>query len=260
MATVPFTRSLPFVLRNALAKQTVRFTIAKVAAVPDPLSVQIDVGGNLAVVPRISSYTPTVGEAAYLLVGTSTMVAVGAVGGATAGQGPQGPPGPTGPAGATGPAGPQGATGAQGAQGVPGQPGPQGAKGDTGATGDTGPQGAKGDTGATGAPGATGAQGPKGDPGAQGPIGNTGSQGPKGDTGDTGPQGPTGPAGTGSLIRQGNGPPLNSLGNDGDFYMDVAAGPNNGGSFYGPKAAGAWPASVLRFLPRSTTYANLKGA
>jgi hypothetical protein len=107
-----------------------------------------------------------------------------------------GPKGATGATGATGPQGAKGATGATGASG------PQGAKGDTGATGATGPQGLKGDTGATGA---SGLQGLKGDTGA---TGATGPQGAKGDIGATWYAGLT--------------VPLDSLGSDGDFYLNNA--------------------------------------
>lgn len=75
-----------------------------------------------------------------------------------------------------------------------------------------GPKGDKGDAGAPGAPGA---------PGAQGPVG---PQGVKGDDGAT--------------IRSGAGAPSAGTGNDGDFYFDTTAG-----RLYGPKAAGAWPAT-----------------
>jgi len=59
-----------------------------------------------------------------------------------------------------------------------------------------------------------------GQPGAQGPIGATGPQGPTG-----GPAGPTGPAGTpGSVWRDGTGVPANSLGVNGDYYLNDATG------------------------------------
>jgi hypothetical protein len=55
-----------------------------------------------------------------------------------------------------------------------------------------------------------------GEPGQQGPIGATGPTGPSG-----GPAGPQGPAGTpGSVWRNGSGAPLNSLGVNGDYYLD----------------------------------------
>jgi hypothetical protein len=101
------------------------------------------------------------------------------------------------------------------------QTGPQGPAGQTGATGAQGPQGQ------TGQPGATGATGP------QGPQGATGAQGP------AGPQGTAGTAGTnGNTVLNGTGAPSASIGNDGDFYIDIAAD-----VLYGPKTEGAWPAT-----------------
>jgi hypothetical protein len=59
-----------------------------------------------------------------------------------------------------------------------------------------------------------------GQPGVQGPIG---PQGPQGGAG--GAQGPAGPPGApGSVWRNGNGVPANSLGVDGDYYLDDASG------------------------------------
>lgn len=72
--------------------------------------------------------------------------------------------------------------------------------------GQQGPAGVKGDTGDTGLQGANGIAGPKGD---------------KGDTGDAGAAGAQGIAG--SQIRFGSGAPSNSLGVNGDFYVDQTA-------------------------------------
>jgi hypothetical protein len=118
--------------------------------------------------------------------------------------GPQGPQGLQGPQGNTGPAGPQGASGPQGSQGPAGAQGPQGATGATGAAGATGP---KGDTGLTGAQGAAGANGTNGTNGTNG-----------------------------STIWNGSGAPSNTLGSNGDFYMDTT---NH--IIYGPMASGVWP-------------------
>jgi hypothetical protein len=53
-----------------------------------------------------------------------------------------------------------------------------------------------------------------------------------------------GPPGTnGSTILSGSGAPSNSLGNDGDFYIDTAAE-----VLYGPKAGGAWPAAGVSLV------------
>lgn len=77
---------------------------------------------------------------------------------------------------------------------------------------------------------ATGATGP------QGPAGATGSMGPAGATGAQGPAGATGATGTaGKSVLNGAGVPSNTLGSDGDFYIDTAAN-----ALYGPKASGTW--------------------
>lgn len=64
----------------------------------------------------------------------------------------------------------------------------------------------------------------------------------KGDKGDTGATGQTGAAGKngidGNTILSGIGAPDNSVGQDGDFYLDTQAE-----ILYGPKANGAWPAT-----------------
>ena len=143
MSPVPFTRTLPYVLRDRLAGKGLAMRVAEVAAVPDPTHVTITQAGVETVIPRISSYAPTVGEPAVCFAADTLMLAVGAVGGITGGggggtQGPQGPAGPQGPPGPQGPAGPQGATGATGAQGA------------TGATGPAGPQGSQGPQGPSG--------------------------------------------------------------------------------------------------------------
>ena len=83
-----------------------------------------------------------------------------------------------------------------------------------------GPQGPKGDTGATGA---TGIQGLTGDTGAAGARGPAGATGATGATGPTGATGATGAAGTnGATWLNGTGIPSSSLGNNGDFYLNLA--------------------------------------
>lgn len=93
--------------------------------------------------------------------------------------------------------------------------------------------------------GATGPQGPAGPTGPAGPVGPAGPPGAKGDTGAQGPPGidgapgPTGPAGAdGHTVLNGTGAPANTLGHDGDFYIDTATD-----VLYGPKAGGNWPAT-----------------
>jgi len=59
------------------------------------------------------------------------------------------------------------------------------------------------------------------------------------------------PGGSGDLIT-GTGAPSAGTGTDGAMYLDTASG-----RFYGPKAAGAWPAAVYRLVPLAPTYAQL---
>ncbi len=75
--------------------------------------------------------------------------------------------------------------------------------------------------------------------GAVGPQGSTGA------TGATGPQGSVGATGAdGTKIYSGTTAPASTLGNNGDFYLNVATS-----DFYGPKTAAGWG-----------TPTNLKGA
>lgn len=71
-------------------------------------------------------------------------------------------------------------------------------------------------------------------------LGRTGLKGDQGDVGPVGPEGPVGPQGPegddGTNTLNGVGVPPNSLGNDGDFYIDLATH-----EMYGPKAGGVWP-------------------
>src|ERR1700761_6611446 len=75
-------------------------------------------------------------------------------------------------------------------------------------------------------------------------CGKDGALGPQGATGATGSQGAVGaagPAGTngqnGSVINSGTTTPASTLGNTGDFYIDLATG-----FLYGPKTASGWGA------------------
>ena len=104
--------------------------------------------------------------------------------------------------------------------------------GNAGPQGPQGPPGPKGDTGA-----ASTVPGPAGPPGATGPAGATGAQGPQGAAGPTGATGPQGVQGvqgvqgeSGATILSGSGPPAETLGNPGEFYLD-----EDGHVLYGPK-------------------------
>ena len=86
---------------------------------------------------------------------------------------------------------------------------------------------------------AAGATGPTGPTGATGAAGLPGADGAPGAPGAPGPTGPTGPTGSnGNTVLNGSGAPNNSLGTDGDFYIDTSTN-----LIYGPKAGGAWPGS-----------------
>jgi microcystin-dependent protein len=238
LSSVPFTRTLPYVLREQLQQAGVGVLIAEAVTAPDAASVTVEVAETSFTIPRLPSYMPEAGEPVVCLVGRSLMLAIGAVGGnvpsGTQGPtGPAGPPGPEGPPGvgqpgpqgepgATGPTGPKGDIGQQGPpgdQGPPGQQGPPGNEGPPGATGAPGPPGPKGDTGDPGPKGDTGATGAKGDTGATGATGSQGPQGnpgPTGQTGQPGPQGEIGPTGPpGATGAQGNPGPQGPKGDSG---------------------------------------------
>ena len=78
-------------------------------------------------------------------------------------------------------------------------------------------------------------EGPQGLPGATGPTGPAGPAGAPGPQGISGTRGS--PGADGHTILHGAGAPADSLGTDGDFYLDDAAF-----HLYGPKVGGAWPA------------------
>jgi hypothetical protein len=136
--------------------------------------------------------------------------------------GEQGIPGPTGAAST-----------------VPGPPGPAGADGLPGATGPAGAAGAVGPTGATG---------PRGYDGREVEVQNSGTyiqwryitDPPSTWTNLVSIASLTGANGlNGKTVLSGSGAPSNSLGTDGDFYIDLPVS-----HFYGPKAAGVWPAYI----------------
>jgi hypothetical protein len=155
-------------------------------------------------------------------------------------SGQQGEQGPIGLTGAVGPQGLQGTQGIQGPIGLTGATGPQGSQGIPGPQGATGPQGSQGDPGTpgsvwhqgSGAPGA--ALGVVGDFYLNTADGNvyrkTGAlvwtvvgniKGPQGIQGIQGIQGPQGLA---AVWRNGNGAPLDTLGIDGDYYLNALNG------------------------------------
>lgn len=100
--------------------------------------------------------------------------------------------------------------------------GPQGPAGSQGPQGEQGPAGSQGPQGEQGIQGPQGPQGQQGAQGAQGPQGQQGAQGPQGEQGQQGIQGEQGPAGQdGTSFRNGKGQPSDSLGINGDTYLDL---------------------------------------
>lgn len=88
--------------------------------------------------------------------------------------------------------------------------------------------------------------------GPAGPQGATGAQGPQGIQGVAGATGATGPAGAdGKTLLNGMVDPTAGIGVDGDFYTNTATS-----TFFGPKAAGAWPAGVSIVGPAGATGAT----
>lgn len=78
---------------------------------------------------------------------------------------------------------------------------------------------------------------PPGPPGPIGPIGPAGTNGTNGTNGANG-----------NTVLNGTGAPSSNLGNNGDFYVDTSAW-----VIYGPKAAGAWPATGTSLIGPSGT-------
>lgn len=163
----------------------------------------------------------------------------------------QGIPGQKGDRGERGERGERGLKGERGKQGFKGEPGP---KGEDGAPGRQGEPGAKGEPGA---PGKQGEPGPKGDPGAPGRQGEPGAPGrqgepgPKGEPGAPGKQGePGAPGASGKPIGglySGNGKPLDKIGQQGDFYIDMTEK-----RLYGPKTSDGWSDQFISLAPSSS--------
>lgn len=80
----------------------------------------------------------------------------------------------------------------------------------------------------------------------------------KGDQGDPGADGADGTNGTdgadGKTMLSGSGAPDNSLGQDGDFYIDIADW-----LIFGPKAAGVWPAGTSLVGPAGSGSGDVSG-
>lgn len=104
---------------------------------------------------------------------------------------------------------------------------------------------------------ALGLQGPKGDPGDPGAKGDTGDPGTNGLNGSPGAAGTNGSPGAagidGRTIYSGTTLPSSGLGANGDFYI---RNPSTAPALYGPKAAGAWGASISMVGPQGATGAT----
>jgi hypothetical protein len=79
--SVPFTRTLPYVLREQLTeRRQVVLLIGRVVSVPDTAHVVVDVAGTNITVPRLASYTaPQANESVYLLGSRLVMIALGTI-------------------------------------------------------------------------------------------------------------------------------------------------------------------------------------
>ena len=205
--TVPYTRTLPYVLREQFRSgdDRLQLLIGTVVSAPDARHVTLSIGGQTFTVPRLPAYAPTPGEPAYCVSAPGLILALGAVGGA--------PP-----------------TGAQGPAGTPGEKwftGSGAPAGGTGAVGDWYLDSVSGDfyekTGASAWTLRGNLKGP------------TGATGPAGPTGATGPAGPTGATGQAEGWSSGSGAPAVGLGAVGDWYLDTASG-----DVYEKTGASAW--------------------
>ncbi len=169
-----------------------------------------------------------------------------------------------GPAGADGQNGQDGADGQNGADGSDGQDGTDGVDGNSILSGEGAPEGSAGKNGdfyldtltvtlygpkAAGAWPAEGVSlvGKDGQDGVDGQNGQDGVDGQNGQDGKDGADGQNGIDGKdgedGKTILNGVGAPEDSVGKDGDFYINVL-----GSTIYGPKAAGAWPAEGVSLV------------
>ena len=157
-------------------------------------------------------------------------------------QGFKGEPGPKGEPGAPGKQGEPGPKGEPGAPGKQGEPGPKGEPGAPGKQGEPGPKGEPG------APGKQGEPGPKGEPGAPGKQGEPGAKGEPGAPGKQGEPGAPGASGKpiGGLYS-GNGKPLDKIGQQGDFYIDMTEK-----RLYGPKTSDGWSDQFISLAPSSS--------
>lgn len=77
--STPAGRSLTAVLRSRLNQQPPRLFAAAVTAIPDSAHVRLDFDGTTVVVAHLASYTPVLGDTAYVLAQGSLMIVLGAI-------------------------------------------------------------------------------------------------------------------------------------------------------------------------------------
>ena len=79
--SVPYTRTLPYVLREALAEPSgVRFLVGTVVSIPNAQHLVVSVQGQNITVPRLRSYsTAAAGDPVFLLVSPALILAIGSV-------------------------------------------------------------------------------------------------------------------------------------------------------------------------------------
>jgi hypothetical protein len=80
--SVPFTRTLPYVLREQLYERQrgVTLMIGEVVSAPDSAHVVVEIAGANITVPRLASYTDAQpGDSVYLLGSTLVMIALGTI-------------------------------------------------------------------------------------------------------------------------------------------------------------------------------------
>jgi len=82
VSSVPYTRTLPYVLRDQLrpGDAQVRILVGTFVSAPDNAHAVVSIGGTNITVPRLASYTaPVVGQPVYLLTAGLITIALGTV-------------------------------------------------------------------------------------------------------------------------------------------------------------------------------------
>jgi hypothetical protein len=78
MSVIPYTRTLPYVLRERLQPSSVSVLIGRVVSAPDSRHVRVTISGSDVTVPKLASYaTPVAGEPCYVLFAADFTIALG---------------------------------------------------------------------------------------------------------------------------------------------------------------------------------------